>query len=56
MATIDITRNHSLAKDAARTQAEELAKTLEEMRKACGIIVCVCVCVWACVRHPTESV
>jgi putative polyhydroxyalkanoate system protein len=29
MATIDITRNHSLAKDAARSQAEELAKTLE---------------------------
>jgi putative polyhydroxyalkanoate system protein len=29
MATIDITRSHGLAKDAARSQAEELAKSLE---------------------------
>jgi len=29
MATIDITRDHSLSKDAARLKAEELAKTLQ---------------------------
>ncbi len=29
MATIDITRKHGLAKDAARTHAEGLAKSLE---------------------------
>ena len=30
MATIDITRSHSLSKDVAKTRAEELAKTMQE--------------------------
>lgn len=30
MATIDITRNHSLPKDQARQKAEELAKSMEQ--------------------------